>query len=222
MTVLLAAALQGCAFVGADCARTNLQSAATDTAEKTISVAPGIVGAKFGYAGPADDIWQQILALPEEERASIPTLLAKASAMGKPIYEERRATFAARGLGDYGMTLFFASWDANKGSGIHWIDFKMDAGVPVSLWYSGVELYVAQGPAGVQQLAEHAFHLSKPNGTQEAVDAELWLVRYILFARGISPEKLGLPASLRMVGPGGETYHVIPEGTAGGSLILPL
>lgn len=217
MTVLFAAAFKDCAIIGADSTRTDL-SWGDWTVDKTRQISPGIVAAKFGYSGPmADMIWDEIDRLPMSEKASISTLLARSVEICRPVYEERRKSFEAEGKGDYGLTLLFATWSNEDGSGIHWIDFKMGNGVPYSHYYrtSGPGI-IGQGPENAQSALNATYQASV---VENSVDADLWAVRYIQTCREFSDVRLGCPANLRIVSSSGTVCRSVPETTSGGFLV---
>lgn len=169
--------------------------------DKTYQISRSIAAAKFGYGGPiADQIWTQLLALPEATRENIDQLLAAALKLGRPIYEERRQAFADAGQGDYGMTLLFASYDVAKGAGIHWIDFKV-GDPPTSAWRSTANAIVAQGPHHSQQVAltSAGVHLVTHAGLS-SLKVSSWTADIVAQMTILDPAKsCGPPARYRIV-----------------------
>lgn len=217
MTVLLAAAFRDRAMIAADGLQTVIDAGgATQVVEKTQAISDQVVATKFGYSGPqTESLWVGLHAMPESDRRSVGTVLDEACRLGRPIYEERKSFFAAHGEGDYGLTVLFASFDDTSGPGIHWIDFKMGAGVPESLYYrdTSATRWVAQGPDGVNVVASETLYAvgCKATSSGLVIDGAAWTRAFIMSARSISPQKLGFPASLRSVGSSGSEHYIIGE-----------
>lgn len=201
MTVIFAAALSDCAVIGADSKSTDVEAGVAWSIDKIRKVSSRIAAAKFGYGGPEGNrIWTELLALPEEVRQDVAQMLPAAKRIGQPIYEERRKTFSELGLGDYGITLLFASFDVSLGSGIHWIDFK-NGGQPVSHWRPTGSHIVAQGPPGSQQVATASAgaHLITL-GSQTNLKIASWSADVVSKVSAMDPDQTcGPPARYRIV-----------------------
>lgn len=225
MTIIFGGAFRDCAVIGCDSLRVNLETEERFTIDKTEKISDAIAGARFGYSGPsADHLWDQIKSLDLGTRSDISLLLPKAAELGRPIYEERRSFFEACGKGDYGLTLMFASFDPSRGSGIHWIDFKMDQGMPGSRWRTEGAGVVAQGPDGSQQVATRAIeaNLAGIAGTMN-VNLDAWVFNCVAEATKLDPTTVGPPAYYRTVGIHGVSDpKLVMDPTIAGSQFAPL
>lgn len=206
MTILAAATLSTCAILVADSRQSNITAGTTAAVTKIRRLTPNLIAAKFGYAGPEGDaIWEHISALDPEALGDVRNLLPRISELGRPIYEERRDWGTANGFGDYGYTIMFASFDEIDGPGIHYIDWKLDDGVPVSVFSkeagAGV---VAQGPAGSQQATTAAIHgAMRMVGDQPVVFVNRWAADVVQWAATVDPDLCALPADVCVVSASG-------------------
>ncbi|MNR94669.1 hypothetical protein D3C72_257570 [compost metagenome] len=202
MTILIAATLSNCSILAADSRRLNVTQGTATEAVKIRQIAPNLVAAKFGYAGiEGDAIWEKIMALPPETFADITELLPQVSEIGRPIYEERSAWAHENGFGDYGYTLLLASFDDRNGPGIHYIDWKMDAGVPASYFtrLDGAKV-IAQGPNGAQQTTHSAIERSiRLVGQQATVTVNRWVTEVVGWSAAVDPDRCALPAYVCVV-----------------------
>lgn len=206
MTILAAATLSTCSVLVADSRQSNLTASTTAAVTKIRRLTTNLIAAKFGYAGPEGDaIWEQISALDPEVLGDVRSLLPRVRELGQPIYEERKDWGAASGFGDYGYTMVFASFDGLDGPGIHYIDWKLEDGLPVSLFTKDAGARVlAQGPAGSQQAAITGIQSAMQMvGDQPVVLVKRWAADVVQWAATVDPDLCALPADVCVVNASG-------------------